>query len=277
MSRAVLALLVALVLAAAGCGGGGRDGAGRDATSTPERVRPATAPVDRSALVAATPGVRQRVLGRGAGTVTILEPTGQAAGPRPLVVFLHGWGALSPAFYGPWLVHLVRTGQTVVYPRYQASILEDPTRVLGTTVAALRRAFRVAPPATGSLVLAGHSAGGALSADVAALAPSLGLPRPVGVFAAYPGRRLRGVAAGIPAVGLAGLTRGRVQVEALGSERDDTVGTAEAHRIGRLGTYVAVTDPRVGEHRAPLQTDAAARRTFWARLDALIARARARR
>jgi acetyl esterase/lipase len=121
--------------------------------------------------------------------------------------------------------------------------------------------------------MAGHSAGGALSADIAAVARGAGLPQPVGVFAAYPGRRLRAVRAGIPAIGLSTVPR-RVDVLALGSERDDTVGTSEAKRIGRLGRYVAVTDPRVGEHRAPLQSDAVARRTFWDRLDRLIVAAR---
>jgi acetyl esterase/lipase len=267
--------LMALALLLGGCGDDRDADAPRLGTST---TSPAVAPAqggrgDLAARIPIAGGVRQRVLGRGARTVTILEPSAQGAGPRPVVVFLHGWGALSPSLYGPWLVHLVRGGQTVVYPRYQDSVLTDPTTVLATTVLALRTAFRVAPPAAGTLVVAGHSAGGALSADVAAVARGAGLPRPVGVFAVYPGRRLRGVRAGVPAIGLTTVPHG-TDVVALGSARDDTVGTAEARRIGRLGRYVAVTDPRAGEHRAPLSSAAVARRVFWAPLDRLIRDAR---
>ncbi len=258
-------------LAATGCGSGG----------APSR-RPTTAAgiaaEEPGARIDATAGVRQRVLGGGAQTVTVLEPAGQGPGPRPVVVFLHGWGALSPQLYGPWLVHLVRRGSTVVYPRYQASVLSDPTRVLVTTVAGLRRAFALTPPTSGTLVVAGHSAGGALAADYAALAGGGGgggggLPVPAAVFAAYPGRSLRGFPVSIPAVDPAGVPKS-VDVVALGSRNDTTVGTAVARRIGRLGRYVGVTDPSADDHRGPLRSDVPARRTFWDRLDALIARAR---
>ncbi len=271
--RSLALLLVTVVLA--GCGGSG-SGAGDDGTtaSLPSASRPTAAERDRQrGRIQPVDGVRQRVLGPGAQAVTVLEPDGQAAGRRPVVVFLHGWSAISPRVYAPWLVHLVRTGNTVIYPRYQVSFVSPPAEALGAAVAGLKAAFAVAPPSPGSLVVAGHSAGGALSADYAASARRLDLPVPAGVFAVYPGRSLEGIPLTIPEVDPDRTPEG-VRVVALGSARDLTVGTKVARRIGRLGRYVAVTDDRVDDHRAPTRDDAAARAAFWAPLDRLIVRAR---
>ncbi|MCW3038272.1 MAG: hypothetical protein JWM31_177, partial [Solirubrobacterales bacterium] len=114
---------------------------------------------------------------------------------------------------------------------------------------------------------------GALSADYAATARGAGLPVPVAIFAAYPGRSLKGLPFTLPEAPLRDLPRS-VDVVALGGARDTTVGTAVARRIGRLGRYALIRDPAVDEHRGPLQTGAAARRVFWGPLDRLIRSAR---
>ena len=107
-----------------------------------------------------------------------------------MVLFLHGWGATRPRFYRPWLEHLAREGNAVIYPRYQDSVVEPPPQVLGNVLAGVRAALARIDEDPGSLVVAGHSAGGALAADYAVIARSVRLPVPLAVFSAYPGRRL---------------------------------------------------------------------------------------
>ena len=130
--------------------------------------------------------------------MTIIRPEGLDE-DVPVVLFLHGWGATGAArATGPWLEHLARAGNAVIYPRYQDSFAEPPAQVLGNVVLGVRAALRRLDEDPRSLVVAGHSAGGALAADYAAVARSVGLPAPRAVFAAYPGRRFAGARVGIP-------------------------------------------------------------------------------
>jgi acetyl esterase/lipase len=212
-------------------------------------------------------------VGRGVQQSTILRP--DVDGPLPVVVFLHGWGAPEPAFYRPWLEHLARRGNAVVYPRYQDSFVLPPRQALGNVVAALRIALARPGLRTDSLVVAGHSAGGALAADYAALAATAGLPRPRAIFAAYPGRRLRRIPDGLPEIPPRLIAAG-TRIVALASRADGVVGTRTARELVRGATrararLVLVDDPAAGDHVAPQRADAAARRTFWAPLDRLIA------
>ena len=207
---------------------------------------------------------------------TIIRPDVER--PLPVVVFLHGWGAPDPGFYRPWLEHLARRGSAVVYPRYQDSFVEPPRQALGNVLAALRIALARPGLDTGSLVIAGHSAGGALAADYAALASTAELPAPRAIFAAYPGRTLPRVPRGLPEIPPRRIPAG-TRIEALASREDGVVGTATARAIVRGATQadarlVLVEDPTVDDHQAPLRTDAAARRAFWAPLDRLVASVR---
>ena len=129
-------------------------------------------------------------------------------------------------------------------------------------------------PVDGPVVLAGHSAGGALAADYAAVAGRVGLPVPRAVYSVYPGRSLRGIPARIPEVG--GIPRG-VRVVVAGSTDDRVVGTAVARRMARAapdGRYEEVRDAAVRDHLGPQRAGARSRAVFWARLDRLIAAAR---
>ena len=193
-----------------------------------------------------------------------------------MVLFLHGWGGKRPRFYRPWLEHLARAGNAVIYPRYQDSVVEPPPQVLGNVLAGVRAALARIDEDPGSLVVAGHSAGGALAADYAVIARSVRLPVPLAVFSAYPGRRLPRLPFGIPE-----LDPGRIpastRVVALAGTRDRVVGTRPARRLARLAgarqrSLVIVSDPAAADHLGPQRADAAARREFWARLDRLIER-----
>ena len=111
--------------------------------------------------------------GEGPGRVTVIRRA-DARGPLPLVLFLHGWGATEPRFYRGWVEHLARAGNAVIYPRYQDSVAEPPTQVLGNALVGVRIALGELDAEPDSLVVAGHSAGGGLAADYAAIARRTG-------------------------------------------------------------------------------------------------------
>lgn len=247
------ALLAAVAVLVAGCGSARGDG-------DPRRI------------------VTEQV-GRGPQTAFVIRP--DVDGPLPVVLFLHGWGATLPPNYRPWLDHLARRGNAVIYPRYQDSVLTPPDQALGNLIAGVRLALGRVEVRRDTLVVAGHSAGGALAADYAAVARTAGLPVPRAIFAAYPGRRLRDVAPSIPEVAPR-LIPAATRIVALGGARDAVVGTAPARRIVRAATsvpraarrYVLVRDPAVSDHLGPQRAGPVTRRTFWRRLDALIAEVR---
>jgi len=219
------------------------------------------------------PRLVEETTGRGVQQSTIIRPA-DAEGPLPVVVFLHGWGAPDPGFYRPWLEHLARRGSAVVYPRYQDSFVEPPRQALGNVLAALRIALARPGLDRSSLVIAGHSAGGALAADYAALARTAELPAPRAIFSVYPGRTLPRVPRGLPEIPPGRIPAG-TRIEALASRDDGVVGTATARAIVGGATQadarlVLVDDEAVDDHQAPLRSDAPARRAFWAPLDRLI-------
>lgn len=218
-------------------------------------------------------------VGRGPTGGVVLRP---AVGPLrlPVVVFLHGIYAIEPSYYRPWLEHLARQGNVVIYPSYQG-VVSLPGTYLSNVRTAVAAALERVPADASTLVIAGHSAGGALAADYAATAASAGLPVPRAVFAAYPGRRLANLPLGIPAPDLRGIGPG-TRIVVLAGADDLVVGTLEADRIvnGAVRvprarrSYTIVGDPAVDDHVAPQRADAAARAEFWARLDRLLAETR---
>jgi acetyl esterase/lipase len=222
------------------------------------------------------PRLITETVGRGPQTATIVRPDVDRR--LPVVLFLHGWGATRPRSYRPWLDHLAREGNAVIYPRYQDSVLEPPPQVLGNVLAGVRAALTRIEEDPRSLVVAGHSAGGALAADYAAIAAGANLPVPVAVFSAYPGRRLRGVPFGLPEIDPARIPPA-TRLVALAGTRDRVVGMQPARRLARLAgarrrSLVVVGDPAASDHLGPQRADAAARREFWERLDRLIRLAR---
>jgi len=244
-----LALALAL-LVLAGCGGSG------------------LAETERGELVYATGG-------EGAGRVTVIRPA-DARDPLPLILFLHGWGATEPHFYGPWVEHLARAGNAVVFPRYQDSFAEPPTQVLGNALVGIRTALEQIDVDASSLVVAGHSAGGALAADYAAVAGRVGLPRPRAVLSIYPGRAFRGIRAAIPP---AGPVPAGTRLVVLTGADDQVVDPADAQAIHADASTDArvlerITAPGASDHIGPQRSTPVARSTFWARLDDLIAEAR---
>jgi pimeloyl-ACP methyl ester carboxylesterase len=215
--------------------------------------------------------------GEGPGRVTVVRRA-DADGPLPLVLFLHGWGATEPRFYGPWVEHLARAGNAVVFPRYQDSIAEPPPQVLGNALVGVRKALDGIDADLGSLVVAGHSAGGALASDYAAIADSVGLPVPRAVLSIYPGRAFRGIRFGIPAVDPGRIPDGTRLVVLSGAD-DGVVDPRDARAIyegadDARRRFELIRAPGASDHIGPQRDTAVARRVFWRRLDELIAAAR---
>ena len=220
-------------------------------------------------------GAERADVGHGAQGAAIFRPAGASGAPGPVVIFLHGWVAIDPARYGAWIGHLVRAGNTVIFPAYQTKPAYDTIAPLSNLLAGVRAALGQVEFAPGRLVLAGHSAGGALAADYAAVAADHGLPAPAAVFSVYPGRKLNHLRVPIPTVDLAPIAPG-TRVRVLVGERDTAVGSATGRRIVLSATradatLTVVRDDDVDQHSAPRTFDGAAQRTFWAPLDALIA------
>src|SRR5678816_3452110 len=101
---------------------------------------------------------------------------------------------MNPLYYGAWLDHLVKRGNIVVYPRYQANLLTPIQDFTPNTLAAVKDAVRRLKTEPGHVTAdfskfatVGHSLGGLLAANIAALASESNLPRVCAVVAVQPG------------------------------------------------------------------------------------------
>jgi len=137
------------------------------------------------------------VFGAGVDQYWILEPAEPTPQSAPVVVFNHGWMGMQPSVYLGWLHHIVRRGNVVIFPRYQDGLLTMPWAFTPNAILAVRRALaRLKTPAhvapeLDKFAIVGHSAGGAITADMAALAADRGLPKPKALMIVQPGRGTR--------------------------------------------------------------------------------------
>jgi acetyl esterase/lipase len=132
--------------------------------------------------------------GKGGQEYWVFEPDAPKPATAPVVVLLHGWGGMNPMYYGAWIDHLVKRGNIVIYPRYQASLLTPIQEFTPNTIAAIKDALarlQTEPehikPDLNKFATVGHSVGGILAANVAALANESGLPRVSAVMSVEPG------------------------------------------------------------------------------------------
>jgi hypothetical protein len=278
MCRTKVALATLVVAATSSCA----DGAGTPGSGTiPLERPPSQMQTGLERAVASRGPIKRTVVGRGA-RAALVAYRGELSAVRPVVVFLHGWG-LPIGAYGAWVDHLVRLGNTVIAPRYQRSAAADPAGVAAAAAAGLRAALRRVRVAPSTLVFAGHSAGGALAADLAVRATRGEFPRPVGVFSVYPGRAIRGYPAGIPPEPIARL-RAPTRLLVLAGAADAVVGVAPAQRQIARATgleparrrLVTIGDRRVSDHLGPTRATSAARTAFWRRLDRFLRLSRGR-
>ena len=202
--------------------------------------------------------VGQHTTGDGAEDVTIFWPEQPApAGPLPVIVFTHGWGAVKTEHYGAWINHLVRRGAIVLYPRYQHDLRAKPDTFTRSAVAGVRRGLdwlaqqkdRPQPDLT-RLATVGHSAGGVLAANLAVALPQAGLPAPKAVMSVEPGITEGQKGTLVPLADLAKIDAATLLLVVTG-EDDELVGDKDARRVFNESTAV----PAANKDWLELQTD----------------------
>ena len=204
--------------------------------------------------------VRKSEIGEGPKSYSIFEPADPKPDRAPVVVFTHGWLAMNPGVYGAWLDHLVRSGNIVIYPRYMDP--ESPvTDYLANALDAVADAFDVLQSSPthvkadrSRFALVGHSTGGVLSVQMAAMARSRGLPDPKAVIAVTPGELLRSKGpklSDIPATTL---------LVVIAAEHDVITGDGRAREIYRDATSI----PASRKKFVLFRTDLRGRPGFWA-------------
>lgn len=223
-------------------------------------------------------GLSQRAVGRGTRAAVLLWRSGTRP-PRSTVIFLHGWEALPPYFYGAWLRHLSMQGNTVVYPVMQG-LATKAEALRSNALAGIAAGLSAVHADPRTVVVIGHTTGGALAFDYAALARARGLPSPRAVLAIFPGRN--------PPIGEitpANLSRipAAARLEVIAGPGDPIPnGEAQARTLLSGATRVPaerrhlLAAPDVGRG-GPMRPTRAARRAFWAPADRLIAEARSGR
>ena len=141
--------------------------------------------------------VRRTEVGAGPRSYWLFEPAEPAPESAPVVVFNHGWFAVNPGVYGAWIEHLARKGRIVIAPRYQRDWSTPPANFLPNGLIAVRDALDVLAtspahvrPDRSKFALLGHSAGGNLAVQMAAVAAEADLPEPKAVVCIFPGEVL---------------------------------------------------------------------------------------
>jgi pimeloyl-ACP methyl ester carboxylesterase len=133
--------------------------------------------------------------GTGPQSYWLFEPAAPAPEKAPLIVFNHGWSAMDPRAYQAWIDHIVKRGNIVVYPLYQDSLRTAVKDFTPNAIAATKDAVRILSSEPGHVrpqldkyAIVGHSMGGVISANMAALWKTEGLPFPRAVMCAEPGK-----------------------------------------------------------------------------------------
>ena len=180
--------------------------------------------------------VRSSTYGFGDLQYCIFEPDGPQPATAPLIVFVHGYGGTNPMSYGAWIDHIVRRGNIVVYPKYQsiASMIGGSFRYTSNCIKSVQDALQVlqgpghVKPDLDKFATVGHSYGGILTANVAALAQKSGLPAPKAVMSVQPG-----ISTTMPLEDMSLIPADALLLTIVG-DRDVVVGNRDAKKIFRL-------------------------------------------
>ena len=211
--------------------------------------------------------------GKGGEEYWIFEPESPKPSTAPLIVFLHGWGGMNPLYYGAWIDHLVKRGNIVVYPRYQANLLTPMKDFTPNALIAIKNAISRLQsekghvrPDLNKFATVGHSAGGLLAASIAALADESRLPRVRAVMSVEPGITEEPIS--IPLADLRKISADTLLL-ALAGDQDSLVRDADAKRIYYESTRIPAdnkdfimlvsdthgTPTLLAGHRAPTALD----------------------
>jgi acetyl esterase/lipase len=140
--------------------------------------------------------VRQTRHGFGIREFWLFEPSKPTPSTGPLIVFNHGWGAFYPFYYKEWIIHLVKHGNIVVFPRYQLTPIIGTRSATQNAIHAVQQAITLLQngnhviPDLNKLAIVGHSLGGGITAEMAVLAADENLPNPKAIMPIQPYVRL---------------------------------------------------------------------------------------
>src|SRR6185436_10630255 len=211
--------------------------------------------------------------GGGGREFWIYEPDRPKPKTAPVVIFLHGWGGTNPLYYGAWIDHLVKRGNIVIYPRFQANVLTRIQDFTPNTISAVKDAINRlktekghVTPDFNKFATVGHSLGGVLAVNVAALAAESKLPRVRAVMSVEPG--ITEAPIGVPLADLKKLPAETLLL-AIAGDQDGLVRDFDAKRIYYESTRIPEvnkdfilmvsdshgTPPLQASHRAPTAMD----------------------
>lgn len=208
----------------------------------------------------------------------IYEPDQPKPSSAPVIVFLHGWGAMNPATYGAWIDHLVKRGNIVIYPRYQSDLktpLKDFTAnaidAIHNAMSRLQNEPDHVRPDLSKFAVVGHSVGGLLTANVTALAQENGLPQVRAMMSVEPGRTWNpGTRGNVPLADLLKIPAKTLLLSVAG-DKDRIARDVDAKRIYNESKNVSAdnkdyitlisdehgTPPLIAHHGAPTAFDLA--------------------
>ena len=125
----------------------------------------------------------------------LFEPDSPKPDTAPLILFLHGCGITNPATYSAWIEHIVKKGNIVVFPIYQSILTSfkqftaNSIQAVSDSIEELKKENHVRPDLD-KFAIVGHSIGGILTVNMAALAVKASLPIPLAIMSVQPGRSL---------------------------------------------------------------------------------------
>ena len=192
--------------------------------------------------------------GSGAQAYWLFEPAKPTPQKGPLIIFNHGWAAMDPSLYKAWIDHLVGRGNVIVFPVYQDSLLTAAKDFTPNAIAAVQNAIHTlqnepghVKPQLDKVAIVGHSMGGVISANMAALWKGAGLPFPRAIMCVEPGKTWGSL--GWIQIQLADLSQIPAQTLLLSvaGDRDQLVNDVDAKRIFNESTQVSSTNKNYGK------------------------------
>ncbi len=187
--------------------------------------------------------------GEGAERVDIFFPHNLTS-PVPVVIFIHGYSAISPTYYQYWIYHIVKKGAVVIYPYYQTFLAVTQEKMYQKLVTDVVRGYHLIeksslPIITSGVGMIGHSLGGDFAVKLATDIEDYGLPTPLFVFSVEPGP-----AGFVPTIDFDKIPSAAKLVSLYG-DQDFVVGSYSAKRI----FYSAKNIPKANRVLIALHTD----------------------